>query len=440
MKPKATFRNRREFLKWSSATMICTPYVVRGQNARRAKSLRIMRWKNFVPAYETWFNDVFVNRWGEENDTEVLVSNVGLGEIGRLAALEVEAQEGHDLLLFLSPKPSLEDHTIDHQDIHKECEARFGKAHDFVGKSNVNPRTGAHHGFIESFAPTLLTYRKDIWDQLGTTPTSWEDIRRAGRAAKLLHDAPVGISLGPEHNAEHTLRALMGSFGASVQDASNRPALASPNTREALEFAKSLFDEAMVPRVADWRSTSNYLEMLAGTVSLTVDTVSIIRAAEAKALPIEPNLALAPLPAGPRGLGGPAYATNTYVIWKFANNIDGAKRFLVDYTGAFGEGLSHSGFQNMPSYPGSVPELADQIATPKRPGRYNLLLELPSSLSNLGHPGHSNAATDEVLRQRIVSKMFRSVAIGKASPQEAMRTAAAAIDPIFRKWRDAGKI
>ena len=420
--------------------MVFAPYVVRAQSVARAKTLRIMRWKNFVPAYEKWFNEVFIRRWGEDNDTDVLVSNVGLGEIGQRAEREIEAREGHDLVLFLSPKPSFEDHTIDHRDIHQECVSRFGNAHGFVGKSNVNPRTGAYHGFVESFAPTLLTYRKDIWDNIGATPASWEDIRRAGRAARLLHDAPVGISLGPEHNAEHTLRAMMATFGSSVQDADNAPALASPNTLEALKFAKTLFEEAMFPGVADWRSTANNLEVLAGNVSLTVDTMSIIRAAEAKALPIEPDLALAPLPEGPLGRGGPAFATNTYIIWKFARNIDGAKQFLVDFTTAFGESLEHSGFQSMPSYPGSVPDLEDRLKTPQRPGRYDLLLDLPTSLTNLGYPGHSNAATDEVLRQRIVSRMFRSVAVGETSPEEAMANAAASIDPIFRKWRYAGKI
>lgn len=438
MMPMSKRYCRRFFLK--SAALVFAPYVVRAQTSARAKTLRIMRWKNFVPAYETWFNEVFVRRWGEDNDTEVLVSNVGLGEIGQRAEREIEAKEGHDLVLFLSPKPSFEDHTIDHRDIHQECVSRFGNAHAFVGKSNVNPRTGAYHGFIESFAPTLLTYRKDIWDNIGAAPASWDDIRRAGRAARLLHDAPVGISLGPEHNAEHTLRAMLATFGSSVQDAENAPALASPNTLEALKFAKALYEEAMFPGVADWRSTANNLEVLAGNVSLTVDTMSIIRAAEAKALPIEPDLALAPLPEGPLGRGGPAFATNTYIIWKFAQNIDGAKQFLVDFTTAFGEGLAHSGFQSMPSYPGSVPELADRLKTPHRPGRYDLLLDLPASLTNLGHPGHSNAATDEVLQQRIMSRMFRSVAIGEASPEEAMANAAAAIDPIFRKWRDAGKI
>ncbi len=435
---------RRQLLIVSGALGACklfTPSLVRSQTAAKTKTLRIMRWKNFVPAFEVWFNDVFVKNWGAENDTNVIVTNVGLGQIEQLAVDEIARQEGHDLLLFLSPKPSFEDHTIDHREIHEECERRFGKAHPFVNQSNVNPRTGVHHGFIESFAPTLLTYRKDIWDAVGTIPDTWDNIRKAGRAAKLLHNAPVGISLGPEHNAEHSLRALMATFGCSVQNEGGRPSLASQNTLEALKFGKALFEETMQADVLNWRSTSNNLAVLAGDVSLTIDTMSIIRAAEAKTLPVEPHLALATLPEGPFGRGGPAYATNTYVIWRFAQNISGAQKFLLDYMAAFADGIIHSGFQSMPSYPGTVPELTDLVAAPKgRSGRYDVLLNLADGLTNLGHPGHSNAATDEVLNQRIISKMFAQVASGAATPQNAMDHAQAEIVPIFQKWRDAGKI
>jgi multiple sugar transport system substrate-binding protein len=42
------------------------------------KTLKILQWKHFVPAYDRWFNEVFAKRWGEENDTEVVVENVGI--------------------------------------------------------------------------------------------------------------------------------------------------------------------------------------------------------------------------------------------------------------------------------------------------------------------------------------------------------------------------
>ena len=118
-----------------------------------------------------------------------------------LAAAEVEAQRGHDLVLFLASRPALEDHVIDHREVFEECESRYGKVSDFVRKSCFNPRTRKYHGFCESYAPTVLTYRKDLWDAVGKTPDTWEEIRKGGRAIKLLHETPVAISLAPEHTS-----------------------------------------------------------------------------------------------------------------------------------------------------------------------------------------------------------------------------------------------
>ncbi len=345
------------------------------------------------------------------------------------------------MVLFLSPRPSLEDHTIDHRDIHLECEKRFGKAYDFTRRSVFNPRTGRYHGFAESYAPTVVTYRSDVWSAVGTVPEDWDSIRKAGRAAKLLFDAPVGLSYAAEHNADHSLRALMAAFGSFVQSEDDRPALVSKNTLEALKFGKALYEETMSPEVLNWTSASNNQAMLSGAASLTIDTMSVVRAAEAKRLPVEPDLALSKLPSGPFGGGGPAFATNTYVIWRFARNVDGAQKFLLDYIGSFRDGLIKSGFQNMPAFPGAVPDLDELILAPSETNRrYDVLSAVPETLTNFGFPGFSNAATDEVQNRRIIPDMFAHVAKGIATPQEAMGLAGAAIEPIFDKWQEMGKI
>ena len=336
--------SRRELLKSAAAASLATslaPVVFSSKTRASQKTLRIMRWKNFVPGFETWFNEVFCKEWGEQNNTTVIVENVGLGEVNQLAAAEAEAGEGHDLVLFLGSRAALEDHVIDHREIFEECERRFGKAYDFMHKSSFNPKTNKYHGFCESYAPTVVTYRKDLWDNIGVLPATWEDVRKGGRALKLLHEAPVGISLAPEHNSEHTVRAIMAAFGASVQDDGANPSLSSPQTLEALKFAKALFEEAMTDDVLNWRPPSNNQYMLSGTGCMTIDTMSIIRAAQNKQLPVDGNLALATLPEGPAGRTGPFFAANTYIIWRFAKNPEGAKKFLVDYIARFPEGLRH---------------------------------------------------------------------------------------------------
>ena len=300
--------SRRKFIKASIMTCLAagsmpTIFVRTGQAQRQ--TLRILRWKNFVPGFESWFNDTFVKEWGQQNDIDVIVDNVGLGEVNRLASAEAQVQDGHDLVLFLNSQPALEDHVIDHREIVEECEGRFGKLFDFVRSSTYNPRTKKYHGFGESYAPTVVSYRKDLWDAVGQKPDDWDAVRKGGRAIKLLHDAPVGISLASEHNSEHSMRAMLAAFGASVQNADGRPAISSMQTLEALKYAKALFEETMSADVLKWRPSSNNQFMLAGSGCLTIDTMSIIRAAQNKKLPVDEHLAIASLPSGPSRAYGP---------------------------------------------------------------------------------------------------------------------------------------
>ena len=233
----------------------------------------------------------------------------------------------------------------------------------------------------------------------------------------------------------------MSAFGAAVQDADGNPALNSAETLEAIKFAKALYEETMTEEVVGWGPPSNNRFMLSGTGSLTLDTMSIIRAAENKALPVAALLEIATLPQGPAGGTGPAFAINTYTIWRFAKNIDGAKKFLVDYIGRFPEGFVASGFQNMPSYPGAAPNFTELVgAPPHSASRYSLLADVPATMTNLGSPGYANAATDEVLNNAVLTIMFARAATGAATPDEALAEADRAIRPIFERWRAAGKI
>jgi hypothetical protein len=45
------------------------------------ETLRIAQWSHFVPAYDVWFDNVYVKRWGQANDTEVLVDHINQADI-----------------------------------------------------------------------------------------------------------------------------------------------------------------------------------------------------------------------------------------------------------------------------------------------------------------------------------------------------------------------
>ena len=59
---------------------------------------------------------------------------------------------------------------------------------------------------------------------------------------------------------------------------------------------------------------------------------------------------------------------------------------------------------------------------------------------NVGYPGFSNAAIDEVFSKNLIPQMFARVARGDMTPDEAMRAAHREISFIFKKWRGRKKI
>src|SRR6185436_16781071 len=147
---------RRDFVKTAATaalgaglgTNVLAPTRAHAAGAR--KTLKILQWVHFVPAYDKWFNEKYIKEWGEKNDTDVTVDNIGLAGLSARAAAEVSAQKGHDLFLFEWPPPFYEDQVIDLKDVYAECEKKYGKPIDLAIKSTYNPKTKKYFGFSPS--------------------------------------------------------------------------------------------------------------------------------------------------------------------------------------------------------------------------------------------------------------------------------------------------
>ncbi len=438
---------RRRFIKTAGSMALAagvgSSIIVPGRASAQQKTLKILQWNHFVPGYDKWFNNTYVKEWGEKNNTKVTVDNIGIGGINTRGAAEVSAQKGHDLFLFNWPPPVHEDSVIDLREVYEECEQRYGKPIDLATKSTYNPKTKKFYGFSDSYVPDPINYRKDLWDDVGMFPGSWDDIRVGGRKIKQKHGIPVGIGLASEIDTNMALRAIMYSFGSSVQDAEGTPVLKSTQTLEAIKFVKALFEECMTEEVFSWEPSSNNRFMLAGKGSLALNAISITRTGENKKIPVADNIWLAKAAQGPVRRIGLEHVMNVYVIWKFAANIDGAKQFLVDYLGNFRQAFMASEFYNFPCFPQTVPDLTQVIsndakATP--PDKYKVLEDVLDWATNVGYPGYANAAIDEVFSKWIVSTMFAQAAVGKMSPEAAMNQADVEVRRIFKKWRGKGKL
>jgi multiple sugar transport system substrate-binding protein len=407
--------------------------------ARAAKTLKILQWSHFVPAYDKWFNNEYTKDWGKKNDTEVTVDNINLGLIPSRAAAEVSAQKGHDLVMFLAPPSVYEEQVVDLGDVYAECEKKHGKPVDLAVKSTYNPRTKKYFAFSDGYVPDPINYRSDLWDDIGMKPDSWDDIRVGGKKIKDKTGIPVGVGLSAELDTAMAMRAIMYAHGSHEQDAEGNLTINSPQTLEAVKYVTALFKETMTPEVFAWDPSSNNRQMLAGRSSLILNAISVTRAGENDKLPIHEKIGLAKAAKGPVRRMGLEHVMDCYVIWKFAENIDGAKKFLVDYIDNFKQGFLASEFYNFPSFAGTIPDIKQIIAKDakaKPADKYAVLGDVLDWATNVGYPGYSSAAIDETFNTWVINTMFAEAATGAETPESALARADTKMKAIWAKWKD----
>ena len=442
---------RRDFIKTTGAGALTAgfgPFFLFPERAAaQQKTLKIGQWSHFVPAYDQWFDKTYTVEWGQKNNTKVVVDHIAIGEIGARAAAEVSAQKGHDLFMFLSPPAAYEKQVIDHNEVYREVEKKWGKKIPLAHRSTYNPKTKKYFAFSDSYVPDPGDYRKDLFEQVGypNGPGTWDDLRIAAKKIKDQFGNPCGIGLSNELDTNMAMRALLWSFGGAEQDEAGNCTINSKQTIEALKFMKALYQESETSEVFTWDPSSNNRGILSGKLSFVLNAISVTRTAEREKAQNPQMADMSKKIQICKALKGPArrmaaeHVMDCYVIWKFAENIEGAKRFLADYIGNFGAAFKASKFYNFPCFPKTVPDLVKQISNDPEadpPDKYKVLTDVLDWATNVGYPGYATAGIDEVFNTFVIPTMFAKVARGDISPEDSAKAAEAEIKRIFEKRKE----
>lgn len=424
------------------------PYAFAGPLKYKSRSLKgdlsIVQWAHVAPRYNAWFDQTWAKTWGEQNDVQVSVDRVVYTRLPALAAAEVKNQRGHDMFGFLSPPARYEDQVIDHTAIVSQVEREVGPYGDLGKRSTYNPRTKRYFGVSDYFVPAPTIWRHDLWNSIGESPATWDHVRAAAPTLKALGH-PIGIGQSGEADSNVALIAFMMCFGSFIQDESNALAIDSTNTVEAVQFMADLYANGEESSIFGWNPASNNQFVLGGRGSMIVNAISAIYRAEDLGMPFAKDLWIWPVPRGPRGRFAPGQYTSVYSIWKFAKNKDAAEKFIADLCIESKPAILASRMFNFPSFPGSVPlkEIYKTAAADVHPprGKYTILTTIASKYTrNVGYPGYSNAAVEEVLDTFLIPRMFAQVSQGKMSAEESVRSTAKVMKGIWARWRAAGKI
>ena len=406
--------------------------------------LKILQWVHFVGAYDEWFDNTWCKQWGEKNDVNVTVDHIVNTQLDARAAAEVAAQSGHDLFGFLAPPAIYEDQVINHKSIIAQIEKKVGKMGQLAKLSIYNPRTKKYFALSDNYVPDPVIWRHDLWSGVGEAPNTWEHVRKAAPKLKAIGH-PIGIGMSNELDSNMANIAFLMCFGAFIQNEENRLTIKSKQTVEALKFMASMYKAGETDEIFGWVPSSNNDFIYSGKGSMILNAISATRTPEDQFPSLAPNLWIWPIPAGPHGRFGLEHVMGCYVIWKFAKNKAAASKFLVDLCVNYKQATTASKLYNFPSFPGAFP--FDQIYkaakadTHKPRGKYTILTTIAKKYThNVGYPGTSNAAINDIFVTHLIPQMFAQVAQGKMSATDAVSAAHREMTGIYRKWKRKGKL
>lgn len=466
--------SRRDFIKMGGATLLLVACGDRGstttttagvtttgagagatapttsfRDPRSALSgdLRILLWSHFVPSHDVWF-DEFVQDWGDQVGINVSVDHIGVGDVP--AAIAGEIQSGspqYDLMQYIAVLSQHEPSVVNMADLVAEAENRYGPMLDLTKKSSFNPNTGKFYAYAPAWVPDPGDYRKSLWESVGLPngPSTWDELLEGGSQIFSEQGVQMGIGLSQEIDSNMAGRALLWSYGAAIQDASENVVINSPETIAAVEYMKQLYENAMTDEVFAWNAASNNQGLIAGELSYILNSISAWRTAQEENPTVADDVYFVPALQGPAAALAAQHVMYNWIIPDFSGiNVAAAEEFLLHYTENSPSVTWHSKLYDFPAFPPLVPDLNAWLDNdPFGANPANKLSVLKSSTewaTNLGHPGPANPAIGQIFAEAIIPVMFAEAARGDKTPAQAVADAESQIKGIFEDWRGRGLV
>lgn len=409
--------------------------------------LSILQWSHFVPLYDEWF-DGYAAGWGEDNNVGVTVDHIAFTELTSSLAAEIEAGEGHSIVeLLFSPAAFIEG-LHDLTDLNNQALEMFGERVGTCEATSYLPITDTYYAFTHGYVPDPGDYDIALWTDAGypNGPTTYADLLEGGRAIFESTGIPVGLGMSPELDSNMATRAVIWSFGGSIQDVNENVVLNSPETIAAVEYLAELQNTAMTDEVFGWTAASNNQALIAGEVSYILNSLSAYRSLQKIDEPAAANIGFSAALEGPAGAFASSHVWQIYVIPAHIEGaeLEAAQQFILDHTANYSQATLNSELYNFPCHPSTVPEMDEWLnADPygSVPADKFAVLQTVNEWSvHLGWPGTSNPAIGQVFAENIIPNMVAQVALGEMTAEEAVEQAHERIESIFEDWRDRGYV
>lgn len=425
--------NRRNFMKLTGATAaaaafsnpLSAPAIARAQSAE----LEALFWGSFIPTNNPLLESILTD-WAGNNDAQLNITFTGFGQLSDALATAAATGDGPDIISMLYIRPhQFANALVDVSDVAEEVGEANGGWFDVAREACVVDGVWRALPFFAT--AHAMIYREDLFAEAGydTFPQTWEGLLEAGTALKNA-GSPLGFALGrAEGDGNNFAISLLWSFGANINDENGDIALDSPETRQALEFARQLYNDAMDPTVLEWDDGANNRAYLAGDVSCTNNASSILWAGLDQGIDFMATSNHAPYPEGPAGRVQLTQIVNIGIM-NYSPNVDKAKE-LLRFIGSQQVWLP----LGIDGYAFYYPVFRGLEDNPAMPWNFNPKLSAFKGLMETGHvfgwPGTPSAEASEVAVNFVIVDMFARVASGTASADEAIQQALEQINDIY---------
>ncbi|HSM56344.1 MAG TPA: hypothetical protein VK879_09345, partial [Candidatus Sulfomarinibacteraceae bacterium] len=191
--------------------------------------LRFLLWSHFVPNYDLWF-DQFAQEWGEANGVNVTVDHVNIADVAPSLAASIDAGEGPTIVELSLGAALFIEGIHDLTDLNMRAQELFGEPAETCVANAYLPATDTWYGYCHGWTPDPGDYVIDLWTEAGMPdgPVTWDDLLVGGTQIYEQFGVPMGLGLSPEIDSNMAMRAIIWSFGGSVQDENECVTINSP--------------------------------------------------------------------------------------------------------------------------------------------------------------------------------------------------------------------
>jgi multiple sugar transport system substrate-binding protein len=392
--------------------------------------LSMLRWKHFVQAEDNAFVQL-LDSFTQVTGVRVEVTRESFEDVQPKASVAANTGAGPDLFWGLYSLPHLfPSRCVDVTDVADYLDRKYG---GWVPSAQVYGRSGSRWIAIPVCVNGgAMNYRISALAKAGFSrfPETTDDFLEMAKATKR-NNTPGGLALGhASGDGNGWAHWCLWAFGGSLVDRNDRVVINSPETEQALLYAKQLY-ENMVSGVASWNDASNNKAFLAGEISWTGNGISIYVAAQSDPTKreIAEDMNHAYWPVGPVGRPTELHLVLPMLAMNYTRYPNACKALIAYLLEAdqFNKWLMASGgylTHCLNAYDSNPVWTTDPRRVPFR--------DVAKRTLTVGHPGSVGERAAAAIADFLVVDMFANVCTGRDDPQNAMRNIERQAQRIYR--------